>query len=552
MGTFVNPGNTLFRYDLNSKIYIDKSLMLNELNEYIETSSRFICMSRARRFGKTMMASLMTAYYSKGCDSRHLLEGLKLSTKEGWDKYLNKFNVIRIDLNSFYSRIADKNQTIKQLQVEIVDELCEHFPSIKRPAYISIAAAITNIHNKLGEKFVIIIDEYDVLIRDKSAPASLRTEYIELLNSLFKGTDAQEAISLAYLTGILPIYRETVQSKLNNFTEYTMLKSGPFAQYFGLTAKEVKEVCQKHDVDFEMCSLMYDGYSFKKSRKEMSLPNDDGEPVIHIFNPYSVVQAVESDDFSNYWTSTSALEAITLYTDANIAGIQDDIKALLKGEKDIQVNVLRYNNNVEHFATKDEIFTYLIHLGYLAYDPIKQTCHIPNGEIKCAWLNIMSIAKGFEPIQRMLENGRNLILATENGDADFVAKALDDSHADISSPLTYNRESSLQSAILMAYFYARKDYLVFSELASGYGFADVVLVPTVPQKPVIIIELKKDGEPTTAIEQIKSRNYAHAFRYHPGREAVLVGITYDAESKRHRCLIERVENYREVFKIKDK
>ena len=390
------------------------------------------------------------------------------------------------------------------------------------------------------------------MIRDKSVPASLCKEYIEFLNALFKNNATQDAISLAYLTGILPIYRETVQSKLNNFTEYTMLKSGPFAQYFGLTAKEVKEVCQKHDVDFEMCRLMYDGYSFKKSRKEMSLPNDDGEPVIHIFNPYSVVQAVESDDFSNYWTSTSALEAITLYTDANIAGIQDDIKALLKGEKDIQVNVLRYNNNVEHFATKDEIFTYLIHLGYLAYDPIKQTCHIPNGEIKCAWLNIMSIAKGFEPIQRMLENGRKLIEATENGDAEVVAQALDDSHADISNPLTYNRESSLQSAILMAYFYARKDYLVFSELASGYGFADVVLVPTVPQRPVIIIELKKDGEPTTAIEQIKSRNYAHAFRYHPGREAVLVGITYDAESKRHRCLIERVENYREVFKIKDK
>ena len=219
----------------------------------------------------------------------------------------------------------------------------------------------------------------------------------------------------------------------------------------------------------------------------------------------------------------------------------------MKGEKDIQVNVLRYNNNVEHFATKDEIFTYLIHLGYLAYDPIKQTCHIPNGEIKCAWLNIMSIAKGFEAIQRMLENGRKLIEATENGDAEVVALALNDSHADISNPLTYNRESSLQSAILMAYFYARKDYLVFSELPTGYGFADVVLVPTVPQRPVIIIELKRDGEPTTAIEQIKSRNYAHAFRYHPGREAVLVGIAYNAESKHHRCLIERMENYKEKF-----
>ena len=219
----------------------------------------------------------------------------------------------------------------------------------------------------------------------------------------------------------------------------------------------------------------------------------------------------------------------------------------MKGEKEINVDVLRYNNNVERFATKDEIFTYLIHLGYLAYDPINQTCHIPNGEIRNAWLSIMSDAKGFEPIQQMLETSRKLIESTENCDSNAVAKALDDSHADISSPITYNRESSMQSAILMAYFYARKDYLVFSELTSGSGYADVVLVPSVPRKPVIIIELKKDGNPATAIEQIKTRNYAHAFRYHPGHTAVLVGVTYDAETKHHKCLIEKVENYRDIF-----
>ena len=547
MGIYVNPGNDILSCYIESELYVDKSLMIVELNKLLNKNRKFVCMSRARRFGKTMMTNLMSAYYSKDCDSRELFDKLKLSKQEGWDKYLNAVNVIQIDLQSFYSRTKDKSQLIDILQVNVVNELREQFPSIKIPANAVIADAISIIHKELGEKFVIIIDEYDVLIRDKSVAESLCKEYIDFLNSIFKSNEIQRAISLAYLTGILPILRETVQSKLNNFTEYTMLKPGPFARYFGLTAKEVKDICEEHDVDFEMCRLMYDDYSFKKSKNELSLPDDDDEPVYHIFNPYSVVQAAESDDFSNYWTSTSALEAITLYIDANIAGIQDDIKALLKGEKDIEVNVLRYNNNVEHFATKDEIFTYLIHLGYLAYDPIKQTCHIPNGEIKCAWLNIMSIAKGFEPIQRMLENGRKLIEATENGDAEVVAQALDDSHADISNPLTYNRESSLQSAILMAYFYARKDYLVFSELPTGYGFADVVLVPTVPQRPVIIIELKRDGEPTTAIEQIKSRNYAHAFRYHPGREAVLVGIAYNAESKHHRCLIERMENYKEKF-----
>ena len=547
MGIYVNPGDTMFRYSLNSKIYVDKSLMINELNEAIGTDDRFICMSRARRFGKTMMTNLMAAYYSKDCNSREIFERLKLSKQEGWDKYLNAVNVIQIDLQSFYSKTKDKSQVIDNLQTEVVDELREQFPSATLPTNAVIADAISIINKKLEETFIIIIDEYDVLIRDKSVPASICNEYIELLNALFKSNTTQKAISLAYLTGILPIFREIVQSKLNNFAEYSMLKPGSFAQYFGLTAKEVKEICREHDADFGLCKLMYDGYRFKKSKKELSLPEDDGELVVHIFNPYSVVQAVVLDEFSNYWTTTSALEAITLYIDANITGIQDDIKELLKGGKDVKVDTWSYNNNVEHFASKDEIFTYLIHLGYLAYDPICQTCHIPNGEIKSAWLRIMSKARGFEPIQRMLENGRKLIEATENGNTEAVTKALDDSHAEISSPLTYNRESTMQSAILMAYFYARKDYLVFSEQPSGCGYADVVLVPTVPQKPVIIIELKKDGEPAVALEQIKTRNYTHAFRYHPGREAVLVGITYDAESKHHRCLIERMDNYKEAF-----
>ncbi len=547
MGIFVNPGNNRFRKTLNSKIYVDKSPMINELNELIGTDDGFVCMSRARRFGKTMMTNLMSAYYSKNCDSREIFENLKLSKQEGWDMYLNSINVIQIDLQGFYSIIKDKSRVIDKLQADVVNELRMQFPSVKIPADAVIADTIYNIHNELGETFVIIIDEYDVLIRDKSAPESLRNEYIDFLNALFKSNTTKEAISLAYLTGILPIYREIVQSKLNNFTEYTMLNPDQFAQYFGFTENEVQNLCLENNADYDICQMMYDGYIFQKPYDMAVQPNNDAQTVIHIFNPNSVAKAVTKHRYDNYWVATSALEAITLYIDANIAGIQDDIKTLLKGEKDIEVNVLRYNNNVEHFATKDEIFTYLIHLGYLAFDPIKQTCHIPNGEIRSAWLNIMSDAKGFEPIQRMLENGRQLIVATENGDAEAVVQALDDSHADISSPLTYNRESSMQSAILMAYFYARKDYLVFSQLASGCGYADVALVPTVPQKPIIIIELKKDGAPATAIEQIKTRNYAHAFRYHPGHEAVLVGVTYDAKTKHHKCLIEKVENYRDIF-----
>ncbi|MCI5981470.1 MAG: AAA family ATPase [Marinilabiliaceae bacterium] len=552
MGIYVNPGDSMFRFSLNSKIYVDKSPMINELNELIGTDERFLCMSRARRFGKTMMTNLMSAYYSRDCNSREIFERLELSKQEGWDKYLNAFNVIQIDLQSCFSRTKDKNQVIDKLQTNVVNELREQFPSTRIPTAATIAESISIINKELGELFVIIIDEYDVLIRDNCVAASIRKDYIDFLNSIFKSNDVQKAVSLAYLTGILPILRETVQSKLNNFTEYTMLRPDQFAQYFGFTENEVRRLCLAKNADYDACKLMYDGYIFEKPTELAEQPDDDGEHVIHVFNPNSVVKAVTKHKYDNYWVATSALEAITLYIDANIAGILEDIKALLKGEKEVKVDVLNYNNNVEHFATKDEIFTYLIHLGYLAYDPTKGTCHIPNGEIRGAWLRIMSNAKGFEPIAQMIETSRKLIEATENGDKETVAKALDDSQADISSPLSYNRESTMQSAILMAYFYARKDYWIFSELASGCGYADVVLVPFFIQKPIIIIELKKDGEPATAIEQIKSRNYAHAFRYHPGHEAVLVGITYDAESKQHRCLIEKVDNFREKFGIADK
>ncbi len=552
MGIYVNPGDSMFRFSLNSKIYVDKSPMINELNELIGTDERFLCMSRARRFGKTMMTNLMSAYYSRDCNSREIFERLELSKQEGWDKYLNAFNVIQIDLQSCFSRTKDKNQVIDKLQTNVVNELREQFPSTRIPTAATIAESISIINKELGELFVIIIDEYDVLIRDNCVAASIRKDYIDFLNSIFKSNDVQKAVSLAYLTGILPILRETVQSKLNNFTEYTMLRPDQFAQYFGFTENEVRRLCLAKNADYDACKLMYDGYIFEKPTELAEQPDDDGEHVIHVLNPNSVVKAVTKHKYDNYWVATSALEAITLYIDANIAGILEDIKALLKGEKEVKVDVLNYNNNVEHFATKDEIFTYLIHLGYLAYDPTKGTCHIPNGEIRGAWLRIMSNAKGFEPIAQMIETSRKLIEATENGDKETVAKALDDSQADISSPLSYNRESTMQSAILMAYFYARKDYWIFSELASGCGYADVVLVPFFIQKPIIIIELKKDGEPATAIEQIKSRNYAHAFRYHPGHEAVLVGITYDAESKQHRCLIEKVDNFREKFGIADK
>ena len=535
MGSFVNPGNTQFRKALNLPIFVDKSEMVMELANYYDTENQYICMSRARRFGKTMMTNLLVAYYSKGCDSRALFEKLKLSRHEGWDKHLNNVNVISIDVNSQYSDLQNKKDFVPVLQGKVIKELKGAFPTVDLSDDNTIASAIAKIFEITGETFVIIMDEYDVLFRDIAVDDEVKENYRGMLNALFKSITAGAAINLAYLTGILPIIREQVQSKLNNFNEFTMLDPKAFAPYFGFTEQEVKELCQTHNMDYERCAAMYDGYFFSG--------------IGHIFNPNSVAKCIRNRDYDSYWNYTSSFDAITCYIEEDMLGIQDDIRTMLEGGE-VFINTDLYKNNITDFDSKDKVFTYLIHLGYLALvrKGVKNYCRIPNNEVKIEWFNAMQDAKRFKSIYNIIEPSIKVLSATENCDSAAVATALDYFHTQYSSSLTYNLESSMQSAILMAYFYANRDYMVFAELPTGQGFADVAFIPLQRESPAIIVELKKDGEPQVAIDQIKSRNYAQAFKKHPGQGVLLVGITYDPKAHKHKCLIEKVEDYKEVWK----
>ena len=533
MGRLVNPANSIFNEDLNSKIYVDKSEMVTDLNELCRTNEKYICVSRARRFGKTMMTNLLAAYYSKGCNSRSLFQGLKLAQHEGWDKYLNSSNVILIDMNGRYWKSSDKKSVLKELQSSVIGELGKEFPTVDLKDIIHISDAISVINNQLGETFTIIIDEYDVIIRDPEADGQILKEYIGFLNDLFKNNEIRKAIDLAYLTGILPILRESVQSKLNNFKEFTMLSPKQLAPYFGFTEEEVNDLCERFGLDKERCREMYDGYIFPK--------------VGHIYNPNSVAQAAADGIFESYWSKTSKAEAITFYISADLDGIQEDITKLLEG-KEISVDTNTYANDVKKFTSKDDVFTYLIHLGYLSYDYDSEKCRIPNAEIKREWFGVMEKTKDLEIVYEICNSSSKLMKATEEGSEQSVALALDDAHESICSPLTYNRESSMQSAILMAYLYAQKDYMVFSELTAGSGYADIVFIPLRAGKRAIIIELKKDGDPEEALNQILQRNYGHALKRHPGKGAILVGISYDHENKKHRCKIRMVEDVKEIWR----
>ncbi|MCR5451007.1 MAG: AAA family ATPase, partial [Lachnospiraceae bacterium] len=263
MGIYLNPTPENFRRTLASEVYVDKTMMIAELSRFIDAGNNYVCISRPRRFGKTIASEMLSAYFSKGQDTHSLFDNLKIANAPSYEDNINKYNVIKLDMNSEYQSAIEKNDLIKIITFKIKKELIQEFPSVDVPDFFSIADTIMEIHNKTGERFIIMLDEYDVLVRE-NVEKQLFDEYLSFLNSLFKSATLRPAISLAYLTGILPIVRDKVQSKLNNFEEYTIIDSGVLSEFTGFTSDEVKSLCEKYDIDFDTCRLWYDGYKQKE------------------------------------------------------------------------------------------------------------------------------------------------------------------------------------------------------------------------------------------------------------------------------------------------
>ncbi len=520
MGIYLNPNNENFRMTLATGEYVDKTGMLSVTNKFIDKANNYVCVSRPRRFGKTIAGNMMVAYYSKGCDSRELFDDLEISSNYDYLEKLNKYNVIQIDMNSEYQNTEDKEKLIKILSAKINRELKNEFSQSGIDDDESLGNAILKVYSTTGEKFIIIMDEYDVLVREQVSESLFNT-YLGFLNGLFKSNTLRPAIALAYLTGILPIVRDKVQSKLNNFKEYTFLDSKEFTEYVGFTEKEVRALCDKHKMDFDECRNWYDGY------------HQNG---YEIYNPESVVCCMHDRKFEGYWGKTSSYQVISDRIAQNFAGTKEAVISMLAGE-DVDVNVTRYMNTMDSFHSRNDIFTYLIHLGYLTYDYNEKTCRIPNGEVRQEWLNAIETADGYSTTNQIISASKQLLDDTLRGDEEAVAKALDLSHIHVTSNRSYNNEDSLQSAIYLAYIYALNKYTVVKEMTTGKGFADVVYIPYVPDIPALIIELKKNKTVESAIEQIKQKQYFDSLSMYYGN-ILFVGINYDDNTKIHTCKIE--------------
>ena len=520
MGIYFNPNNINFKMTVSSKIYVDKTSMLSVLNGYIGESNSFICVSRPRRFGKTIASEMIAAYYSKGCDSRDLFAPYKIAEDPSFYENLNKFNVIQIDVNAEYQFASHGLDMIDRLTFKIKKEIEECYKDIDFEDTVSLAEVILKVYSITGDTFIIILDEYDVLVREK-VDRELFDRYLSFLNGLFKSAPMKQAVSLAYLTGILPVVRDRVQSKLNNFREYTILNAAELSEYVGFTDQEVKALCEGYDIDYEECRRWYDGYRLKD---------------YEIYNPESVVQAIRTGEFDNYWSRTSTYQAIAERIEENFEGTREDVIRLLAGES-IEVNPTSFMNTLTDFKGKDDVYTYLIHIGYLAYDNKKKTCRIPNREIEQEWINTVNVNTDYRVTNKIIKASKELLKSTIEGDEGAVASALDVSHIHVTSNRSYNNEDALQSAIYLAYIYALNEYTIVREMTAGKGFADVAFIPFVSGRPAMIIELKRNGCAESAIEQIKDKRYFDSLYNYEG-DLLFVGINYDEKEKTHTCRIE--------------
>lgn len=523
MGNYLNPGNNGFQA-IRKSPYVDKTGLISLINRTIGTAQKLTCISRPRRFGKSFAAQMLCAYYDKTCDSSALFDDLVIADDSHYLEHLNKYDVIYLDMTSVIGE-TDAHDMVTYIKRNIIQELTDAYPDLDVSE--SFITTLINATASAGNRFIMIIDEWDAPVRESKSNPHAQQAYLEFLRLLFKNSSATSQIfAAAYMTGILPIKKDGSQSAISDFMEFSILDPGEYAMFTGFTEEEVHRLCDAYNMSFDDAKSWYDGYSFDHAHS--------------IYNPYSIMSAMLSRKFKSYWKRTSASESLLTYINMDEEGLQDDIAKLISGEE-IEVDTEWFENDFKTFKSKDDVLTLLIHLGYLTYDEDEQgtgTVRIPNKEVLIEFNKILRKGK-HTGLLRLIHESDLLLEKTIQGDADAVAKAIATIHDSNYAPQFYNNEQALRTVVRYAYITCVDQYNKIEELPSGHGCADIVYIPKkLSPLPAIIIELKWNKTAAGAIAQIKDRNYPAVLKDFGG-ELILVGINYDEKTKIHSCIIEK-------------
>lgn len=520
MGIYLDPGNEQFTKMTASEIYVDKTGLIEYTNRVINTMQAYLCVSRPRRFGKSMAAAMLAAYYSRGCSSRELFQPYCISKTPDFHKHLNQYHTIFLNIQEFLSRSSNVGELITRIKKMILRELLDAYPNVDYFDRSDLVESMKDIYAAYRQPFVFIIDEWDCIFREYKQDKTAQEQYLDFLRDLLKD---KVYISLAYMTGILPIKKYGTHSALNMFDEFSMIDPGPLAEYVGFTEKEVQKLCERYGMDLEEVKSWYDGYSFEH------------EP--SVYSPRSVVSCMRFGKLGNYWNQTETFEALQAYIDMNFEGLRDDVLDMIAGNH-VPVNTGSFTNDMSTFRSEDDVLTLLIHLGYLGYDSKSKNVFIPNSEVQSEYVNAVSVSE-WGDISIALKNSAETLKAIWEERPAQVAEGIRQAHFE-TSHIQYNDENALSYTISLALYAARNFYTVHRELAGGKGVADLVFLPKkkFPEKPALVVELKWDKSAAGALKQIQEKEYCRSLKEYQGN-LLLVGIDYDKKTKEHQCVIEK-------------
>lgn len=533
-GDFMNYLNALAPYTLYKEIcegdyFVDKTIMIEEVLNELSAANKYICVTRPRRFGKTVMAHMLTAFLEKGVDSGSIFADLNIGKSSCYEKHLNKHDVIFIDFSNMPWNCDSYQTYINFVGKKISDDLEAEYPECGIIPEAGPWEALDRVFSRTGKQFVFIMDEWDSMFHNKLFSKDDQAKFLQFLRLLLK---SKKYVELAYMTGILPIAKYSSGSELNMFVEYNMATSIKYSEYFGFTEEETAELYERYvalektpHFDFESLREWYNGYQ---------TANGD-----RIFNPRAVICALSSNQIQSYWTGSGPYDEIFYYIKNNIAEVREDLVRMVAGEA-ISVRIQNYAAVSMDLETKDEIFSAMVVYGFLSYYDGRVS--IPNRELMQKFEDVLT-NKNMGYISKLALESDRMLAATLNGDTKEMERILSFAHDTEIPILNYNDEGDLAALVNLVYLSARNEYRIEREDRAGKGFADFLFYPLNPKKDCIILELKVDRNPDDAIGQIVDKKYALKFRGRLGDESaytgriLAVGMTYNRDSKEHYCKV---------------
>ena len=535
MGIYVNSKTayTLYKSETVKPYFIDKTMILKELFPLVEEGSNYLCITRPRRFGKTVMANMIASFFSKGRNAEDVFKTLQIYREKDCQKYMNQYTVIHITFNDLPRKCNSYEQYIDRIEDLLIEDLKKEYPDLSINEQYALWDILLGIHaDKQEEKFIFVLDEWDFILHQKFVTEEDKTSYLLFLRNLLKD---RPYISLVYMTGILPIAKYSSGSELNMFAEFTMTAEQRFSEYFGFTDEEVDALYERYlenEVSPKMVTrddlrMWYDGYHTRIGER--------------LYNPRSIVLSLSNNNTGNYWTSSGPYDEIFYYIENNIADVRDDLALMVSGIP-VSAKIQEYAATSMNLQTRDEIFSAMVVYGFLTYENGKVM--IPNKELMGKFSDMIKKESSLGYVYRLAKESDRMLRATLDGDTDTMSKILEFAHDTEVPLLSYNNETELTAVVNLVYLAARDYYRVEREDKSGIGYVDFIFYPTNKNADCIILELKVDHTPDEAIKQIKEKKYALCFAGKLGEESrytgriLAVGIGYDKHQKKHSCKVE--------------